>query len=70
MAIAPDTEKKTLLERADAIAPIVAEELDEAERERRLTDRAFEAMKDEGLLGVWVPESLGGLERGSSYSSR
>lgn len=62
MAIATETETKTLLERADAIAPIVAEDLDEAERERRLTDRTFEAMKDEGLLGVWVPESLGGLE--------
>ncbi len=61
MVTAPDTEK-TLLERAATIAPIVAEELDEAERERRLTDRTFEAMKDEGLLGVWVPESLGGLE--------
>ena len=62
MAIATQSETKTLLERADAIAPIVAEDLDEAERERRLTDRTFEAMKAEGLLGVWVPESLGGLE--------
>ena len=62
MAIATQSETKTLLERADAIAPIVAEDLNEAERERRLTDRTFEAMKAEGLLGVWVPESLGGLE--------
>lgn len=62
MAIATQSETKTLLERADAIAPIVAEDLAEAERERRLTDRTFEAMKAEGLLGVWVPESLGGLE--------
>ena len=62
MATATQTETKTLLERADAIAPIVEEDLDEAERERRLTDRTFEVMKDEGLLGVWVPESLGGLE--------
>ncbi len=62
MATATGTETKSLLARAEAITPVVEEDLNEAERERRLTDRTFEAMKAEGLLGVWVPESLGGLE--------
>ncbi len=51
-----------LTARAKAIAPIVAEEADAAERDRRLTDRTVEAMKAQGLIGIWAPESLGGLE--------
>ncbi len=56
------TATKDLTARAKAIAPVVAEDADEAERERRLTDRTVEAMKAQGLIGIWVPESLGGLE--------
>ena len=51
-----------LTARAKAIAPIVAEEADAAERDRRLTDRTVEAMKEQGLIGIWAPRSLGGLE--------
>ena len=51
-----------LAARAKAIAPIVAEDADAAERERRLTDRTVEAMKEQGLIGIWAPQSLGGLE--------
>ena len=62
MALATGTETKNLLARAEAIAPIVAEDIDQAERERRLTDRVVDAIKEQGLIGVWLPESLGGLE--------
>ncbi len=56
------TEPKNLVARAQAIASIVAEDADAAERDRRLTDRTVEAMKEQGLIGIWAPKSLGGLE--------
>lgn len=57
-----ETATMELTARAKAIAPVVAEEADAAERDRRLTDRTVEAMKEQRLIGVWAPESLGGLE--------
>ncbi len=62
IATSSETETKTLLDRAEALIPIVEEDLDESERERRLTNRIADKIKDEGLIGVWLPESLGGLE--------
>ncbi len=62
MTTATATESKNLVARAEAIASIIAEDAAQSEHERRLTDRTFEAMKEQGLLGIWVPESLGGLE--------
>ncbi|HCU99605.1 MAG: hypothetical protein CL897_06125 [Dehalococcoidia bacterium] len=62
MSAATGTETKNLIGRAEAIASIIAEDVDEAERLRRLTDRTVQAIKEQGLTGVWIPESLGGLE--------
>ena len=56
------TETRDLVGRVATIAPKLAEEAEISERERRLTDRAVEAMKEQRLIGIWVPESLGGLE--------
>ena len=55
----PDT---SLIEAAREIAPIVREHSAEAERERRLSPRVLDALRDTGLLRMNTPRSLGGLE--------
>ena len=47
--------------RARALAPLVADAADEAERERRLPERVAVAMAEAGLYRVAVPEACGGL---------
>ncbi len=49
------------VERARALAPLVREAADEAERERRLPERVAQAMAEAGLYRVAVPERFGGL---------
>lgn len=51
-----------LLQEVRKIAPILAEYAAEAERERRLSQPAFEAMRDAGLYRMWIPRDLGGYE--------
>ena len=55
----PDT---SLLDAARAIAPIVREHSQEAERERRLSQPVLNALRETGLLRMTTPRSLGGLE--------
>jgi alkylation response protein AidB-like acyl-CoA dehydrogenase len=55
----PDT---SLLDAARAIAPIIRENSDEAERERRLSQPVLDALRETGLLRMTTPRSLGGLE--------
>jgi indole-3-acetate monooxygenase len=55
----PDT---SLLDAARAIAPIVREHSQEAERERRLAQPVLKALRETGLLRMTTPRSLGGLE--------
>lgn len=51
-----------LLERARALAPMIREHGDDAERERRLPKAVHEALVAAGLQRMLTPRSLGGLE--------
>jgi alkylation response protein AidB-like acyl-CoA dehydrogenase len=51
-----------LIERAQALAPLIAREADEIERTRRLTAPVVSALIENGLYRVLLPQSLGGAE--------
>ncbi|OAF16115.1 acyl-CoA dehydrogenase [Bradyrhizobium centrolobii] len=51
-----------LVERARAIAPLLAREADEIERTRRLTPAVTGALIENGLYRALLPQSLGGTE--------
>src|SRR5207302_251726 len=51
-----------LVERARALAPLIAREADEIERTRRLTPAVTSALIENGLYRVLLPQSLGGTE--------
>jgi indole-3-acetate monooxygenase len=61
MQINADT---TLIEAARHIAPVVRDHNEEAERERRLSRPVLDALYETGLLRMYTPRSLGGLEVG------
>ena len=52
----------TLIEAARRIAPVICEHKEEAERERRLSRPVLDALYETGLLRMFTPRSLGGLE--------
>src|SRR4030081_13217 len=51
-----------LVERALALAPLIAREADEIERNRRLTAPVVSALVENGLYRALLPQSLGGAE--------
>src|SRR6266404_1248391 len=51
-----------LIERACALAPLIAREADEIERTRRLTQPVVSALIENGLYRVLLPQSVGGAE--------
>jgi alkylation response protein AidB-like acyl-CoA dehydrogenase len=51
-----------LVERARALAPLIAREADEIERTRRLTPPVVSALIENGLYRVLLPQSVGGAE--------
>src|SRR3954447_22947767 len=51
-----------LVERARALAPLIASEADEIERTRRLTAPVDAALIENGLYGALLPKSAGGAE--------
>ena len=51
-----------LVERARALAPLIAREADEIERTRRLTPAVTSALIENGLYRVLLPQSFGGTE--------
>ncbi|QQO14361.1 acyl-CoA dehydrogenase family protein [Bradyrhizobium diazoefficiens] len=51
-----------LVERAQAIAPLIAREADEIERTRRLTPAVVSALIENGLYRSLLPQTLGGAE--------
>ena len=51
-----------LLERVQALEPIVREHSDAGERERRLAGPVLDAMRAAGLFRMFTPRALGGLE--------
>ena len=59
MKLNPDT---TLVEAARRIAPVIQEHKSEAERERRLSRPVLDALYETGLVRMFTPQSLGGLE--------
>jgi alkylation response protein AidB-like acyl-CoA dehydrogenase len=52
----------TLIEAARHIAPVIQKHKEEAERERRLSRPVLDALYETGLLRMYTPRSLGGLE--------
>jgi len=51
-----------LVERARALAPLIAREADEIERTRRLTPAVTQALIENGLYRALLPKSVGGTE--------
>src|SRR6201747_1676398 len=51
-----------LIERARALAPLIAQEADEIERTRRLTQPVVSALTENGLYRALLPQSVGGAE--------
>src|SRR4030088_2190999 len=51
-----------LIERARALAPLIAREAGETERTRRLTEPVVSALIENGLYRALLPQSLGGAE--------
>jgi alkylation response protein AidB-like acyl-CoA dehydrogenase len=52
----------SLVERARALAPLIAQEADEIERTRRLTPAVVSALVENGLYRSLLPQSFGGFE--------
>ena len=52
----------TLKEAARQIAPVIQKHNEEAERGRRLSRPVLDALYETGLLRMFTPRSLGGLE--------
>src|SRR2546423_8490450 len=50
------------IERARALAPLIAREADEIERTRRLTQPVVSALIENGLYRVLLPQGVGGAE--------
>src|SRR5258707_11754476 len=51
-----------LIERAQALTPLIAREADEIERTRRLTEPVISALIENGLYRALLPQSFGGAE--------
>jgi indole-3-acetate monooxygenase len=51
-----------LIERARALAPLIASEADEIERTRRLTPPVVSGLIENGLYRALLPQSVGGAE--------
>ena len=51
-----------IIDAARQIAPVIREHNEEAERERRLSRPVLDALYESGLLRMFTPNSLGGLE--------
>jgi indole-3-acetate monooxygenase len=58
----PTNADTTLIDTARQIAPVIREHNEEAERERRLSRPVLDALYETGLLRMFTPRSLGGLE--------
>jgi alkylation response protein AidB-like acyl-CoA dehydrogenase len=59
-----ENNQRDWLHKARDLAPIVEAHSDEAERERRLPQPVFEAMRNAGFFRMWMPKAYGGYETG------
>jgi alkylation response protein AidB-like acyl-CoA dehydrogenase len=59
---ADDRSAVTLLQKLGTVESLLSAEADAGERARTLTDRTVAVLKDTGIMAMWVPRSLGGLE--------
>ena len=59
-----------LIDAARHILPVIRDHNEEAERERRLSRSVLNALTNAGLLRMWTPRSLGGLEVDPLTSAR
>lgn len=62
MSAAASATVPALLAKVRQIEPVLREYADESERECRFSDAAFQAMREQGLYGLWTPQAFGGLE--------
>lgn len=61
-AIKSTNNRHNLIENAKLIAPILRAEASNAEKQRHLTDKTVETIKEAGLYRMLIPQSLGGIE--------
>ena len=61
-AIGRDVTTEAIVERARSLAPTISERALEGEQARRVPDDVFRQMREGGLLRLFVPKVLGGLE--------
>src|SRR6516165_4143257 len=52
----------TLLRSLNNLESVLSAEVHAGEQARTLTDRTVAVLKDTGIMSMWVPRSLGGLE--------
>jgi alkylation response protein AidB-like acyl-CoA dehydrogenase len=56
------TTVENLLEKVEGIRPIIEEHAERGEADRQLAPAVYEALRESGLLRMWVPARYGGLE--------
>ncbi len=66
-ASAEDSLAREFLEKADALAPVLAGRAEEAEALRRVPDRSIGDLRDAGLFGIARPARYGGHELGLDH---
>ncbi|WP_370063063.1 acyl-CoA dehydrogenase family protein [Mycobacterium sp. MAA66] len=59
-----------LVRRAAELVPLLRDNADKAEQERRLTDEAVTRLEDEELLSLFVPQRFGGPQAGLATLTR
>jgi alkylation response protein AidB-like acyl-CoA dehydrogenase len=56
------TATSALAERAKGLVPLLDENADQSDEDGLLSDAVVEALHDNSLFGMWVPEVVGGSE--------
>ncbi|WP_329611949.1 acyl-CoA dehydrogenase family protein [Streptomyces brevispora] len=56
----PTSEQSEWLARVDAIAPVITENRDAAERDRKMPRVVYEALRDAGFTRMWISSEFGG----------
>ena len=59
---ATPTAEKNLLQAARELGPLISQHIDEEENSRRISKPVLNALREAGLLRLFLPKSLGGIE--------